>query len=279
MENKAGDPVQILTAIIRKLRGDGGCPWDRKQTPRSMSVYLIEEVYELVNAIEKDDVKNVCEELGDVLFLIAFIAELYAENGQFEIREAADMAREKMIRRHPHVFASSRADTAEEVKAQWHQIKKTEKAIEAQSSILDSIPQNMPALMRAYRISERASRAGFDWSGIHGVMEKVAEELDELKTEIALAGLPSGEADQTSRKRKISGEFGDLLFTLVNVARFSGIHPETALTQSTQTFERRFRFMEDLARSQHVDFEKIPQPEKDALWDIAKKTVKESSQK
>ncbi len=261
--------VRALQQIIERLRGEDGCPWDRKQTARSMSLYLIEEVYELVDAIASEEPETVREEMGDVLFLILFLARLYQEKGLFDIDAAARCSAEKMTRRHPHVFGGTTVDSTEAVKAQWHVIKQAEKKPEHRTSLLDSIPASMPALMRAYRISERAGRAGFDWDDLPGVMEKVEEEWAELKRE--LGQNPEAVRGEDPRHEKVALEFGDVLFTLTNVARFARIHPETALADSVRKFERRFRWMEGKLTEQGRQVDGTSQTDLDRLWDTAKK--------
>ena len=164
--------MAALWDLIGTLRGEGGCPWDKKQTPASMASYLVEETYELVEAIEKGDSKEVCEELGDVLFLVLFIARLYHEKGDFDLSDLIDNAYKKMVRRHPHVFGDQNAASAEEVKQRWFKIKQGEKSNAGQASVLDSVSTRMPALMRAFRISERAAITGFDWENLEGVAHK-----------------------------------------------------------------------------------------------------------
>jgi len=262
------NPIQQLDGIITSLRSEDGCPWDRKQTPESIAVYLIEEAHELLAAIESGDTGDICEELGDVLFQVLFIAKFFEEKDLFDIETAARKSAEKMIRRHPHVFGDVTITETEAVRRQWHEIKKQEKNGRS-GSLLDSVPRNMPALMRAYRISERAARTGFDWDDIAGVMAKVEEEWSELKTEM---GKNSAELPRSEKHRKqIALEFGDVLFTLVNVARFARIHPEAALVRSTQKFERRFHHLEQTAKVTGRDIDAVPRQEKEHLWNQAKK--------
>jgi tetrapyrrole methylase family protein/MazG family protein len=255
--------IDTLIRLIGTLRGENGCPWDRRQTPRSISVYLTEELYELIDAIEADDSERVCEELGDVLFHIFFIARIYEENGRFDIGRVADLNTAKMTRRHPHVFGDDRVENTRQIRKRWHEIKKEEKKHDPDDSTLDSVPLQLPALMRAYRLSERAAGVGFDWTDISGVMEKVEEEWEELQRAIAENDRP-----------QVSVEFGDLLFTLVNLARFVRIHPETALTTSIRKFEARFRRMEKIAAQQGREVSGMSQVELDALWDRMKRNEK-----
>jgi MazG family protein len=239
--------INALNKLIDTLRGENGCPWDKKQTPRSMSVYLVEEIYELLEAIESGNTDDICEELGDVLFHILFIAKLFQEMGSFNIDDAASVNKEKMIRRHPH---------------QWHRIKMNEKTHSGNKSILDSIPSGLPALRRAYRISERAARVGFDWNNISGVMQKVEEEWSELKTEL-------NKSDKNQESSAI--EIGDVIFTLVNVARFARIHPENALADSIKKFENRFKYMEKVILKSGRKIESVSQGEMNELWEEAKR--------
>jgi MazG family protein len=253
-------PLERLIQLVETLRGVDGCPWDREQTPRSISVYLIEEVYELVDAIESDDPRRICEELGDVLFHIIFIARIYEELKQFDIARAANLICDKMIRRHPHVFDGDKVTNTEQIRERWHAIKKTEKVATSEESVLDSIPVQLPALMRAYRVSERAARTGFDWPDIASVMEKVQEEWVEFKQ--ALEKQDPGET---------ANEFGDILFTLSNVARFARIHPETALSSAVAKFVQRFKQMENTVQAQGRTVDELPQAELDQIWEEVKR--------
>ncbi len=258
-----------LIDLIKTLRGKNGCPWDKQQTPDSMSVYLIEEMYELVEAIVHKDDQSICEELGDVLFHVVFIATIFEEIKKFDLLQAINLVTEKMYRRHPHVFGDTKVENAEDVKKQWHYIKQTEKNETLQTSVLDSVPKNLPALIRAYRISERAARTGFDWDDINGVIAKVEEEWEEFKQEV------NASRENKENHLKKSLEFGDVLFTLVNVARFAGIHPETALAESTHKFEKRFKLMENTISGNGKRIDRVCRPEMDRLWEQAKKKVQD----
>ena len=252
-------PLERLIQLVETLRGADGCPWDREQTPRSMSVYLIEEVYELIDAIESDNPQRICEELGDVLFHILFIARIYEELKQFDIARAANSIYDKMIRRHPHVFGGDKTANTQQIRERWHAIKKTEKVAASEESVLDSIPVQLPALMRAYRVSERAARTGFDWTDIASVMEKVQEEWIEFK-----------QALQNEDPGETANEFGDILFTLTNVARFARIHPETALSGSVAKFVKRFKQMEKTAKAQGRSVDELSQADLDQIWESIK---------
>ncbi len=256
-------PIAELLKIIKTLRGKNGCAWDKQQTPKTMLIYLKEEVHELIDAINSEEPAAVLEELGDMLFLIFFITNLFEEAGHFNISQVAEENRKKMITRHPHVFDTIQEDNIENIKKRWHKIKMKEKNHAASDSILDSIPSSLPALMRAYRISDRAAKAGFDWDDISGVMEKVNEEFEEFKFELF--------KNTDKNNNKSSMEFGDILFTLVNVARFAKIHPETALTESIHKFENRFKYMEKTVNKKGVALESLTRTEMDTLWNESKK--------
>jgi tetrapyrrole methylase family protein/MazG family protein len=227
------DPIKALIALVESLRGEPGCPWDKKQTPRTMLVYLIEEMYELADAIESDSADDVREELGDVLFHIVFITRLFQETGDFSVYDVARDITEKMIRRHPHVFGTARVDNTDEIRQNWYQIKQNEKKRSKEESVLDSVPINLPALMRAYRIGERTARYRFDGEDRESLLDKLDSEFDQLKHSI-----------KNTQSDRISNNFGILLFSLVNLARLLQIHPETALSGAVKMFEKRFRQME-----------------------------------
>lgn len=253
--------IGMLIRVIETLRGENGCPWDRKQTPQSMLVYLTEEIYELIEAVESGHSDDVCEELGDVWFHVLFLAYMYQQQDAFGIGDVARRITEKMIRRHPHVFGDRGSDIhdADAVRDQWNQIKKGEEKRRKAASVLDSVPKKMPALLRAYRVSERAARTGFDWDDVWGVLEKVEEELGELKTALS----------EGSQEKAVE-EFGDVLFTLANVARLARMHPEPALTRSINKFEKRFRFMEQAVDKDGKTLDAVPQNEKEVYWEKAK---------
>lgn len=269
MEKEALIPVPNalgdVMALIQRLRGKDGCPWDQKQTPQSLAIYLIEEMYELVDAVASGDAQAVCEELGDVIFQVLFLAELYAEADAFDLDAVVRRNLEKMIRRHPHVFGDKQVTSTEAIRKNWHAIKKQEQKANPgdQASVLDSIPARLPALMRSYRVSERAARTGFDWNDLPEVMAKVEEEWDEFKTAAQTV------AGERSRDRA-AVEFGDIVFTLSNVARFMRFHPETALTAAINKFEQRFRYMEKAFRLQNREIESASRGELDRAWETAK---------
>lgn len=259
-------PTEQLLALIETLRGVNGCPWDKKQTPQTMARYLIEEVYELVDAIMANNSAAVCEEAGDVLFQLLFIVNLFKESGYFDLKAVVENNIEKMVRRHPHVFGDGCANTPETVSRNWHKIKLAEKGAVERQSVLDTIPKNLPALLRASMVSERAAKTGFDWDDLSGVMAKTMEEWMEFVKALDTSNTSTG--DDT-----VAMEFGDILFTMVNVARFAHIHPETALIRSIQKFEKRFIFMEAKATEAGRDIDRLTLQEMHKLWDEAKQTI------
>jgi tetrapyrrole methylase family protein/MazG family protein len=261
--NHTGPTFEDIINLIETLRGDNGCPWDKKQTPATMVRYLVEETFELMDAIQSDDEADICEELGDVLFLVLFVAVQYQAAGRFDMGTLVRRNLNKMVRRHPHVFGQETAKTPKKVRQQWRDIKRDEKANQPGSTILGSVPKSLPALMRAHRISERAASTGFDWDDIQGVMKTAEEEWAELKQEFDKAPDARGPSS-------LELEFGDVLFTLVNVARKAGFHSETALAAATRKFETRFNQMEKMAQDANTSFEELSFEEKHRLWDRVK---------
>ena len=228
--NSTRDSVDALIALVESLRAEGGCPWDQKQTPRSMLIYLIEEVYELADAIETDHADAVREELGDVLFHIVFLTRLFQERGDFTIDDVAGEITAKMIRRHPHVFGADKVENTEEVRQNWHTIKQNEKKTLKNQSVIDSVPRNMPALLRAYQIGERTARSGFNAEDRKSLLATLETEFERLKRAM--------EEDASDR---LGDVFGNFLLSLVNLARLLKIHPETALSGAIKAFEKHFR--------------------------------------
>lgn len=253
--NQSTSFLDKLTELVETLRGENGCPWDKKQTPRAVIVYLIEEVYELADAIESGNTEEIREELGDVLFHIFFIARMFQEEGQFDLQNVAQTITEKMIRRHPHVFGEQMVQNSEEVILNWHRIKLNEKKTTQTTSLFDSVPVALPALLRAYRISDRAAKTGFDWLDKTTMLRQVEEELDGVK-----AVVKNGDGDNISQK------FGDLLFSVVNAARIAKIHPETALASSINVFEKRLKKLEESILEGNRKFEDVSIDEKKQIW-------------
>jgi MazG family protein len=255
--NLAG--IDQLIDIIAKLRGPGGCPWDREQTHSSLRAGLIEEAYEVVEAINTGDDANLREELGDLLLQSVFHAQIATEEGRFNFDDVARSISEKLIRRHPHVFGADRCADSTEVLRKWDDIKRAEKGHIA-TSALDGISGGLPALMRAEKVQKKAARVGFDWSEAAPVVAKIREELAEVEAE-----LPGGSS------AKIEEEIGDLLFSVVNLARKLKVDGETALQRATDKFATRFRAVESLARERRLALEKMSLPELDELWDEVKR--------
>ena len=230
-----------------------------------MAIYLVEEIYELIDAIESENTTDICEELGDVLFHVFFISTIFREMGHFDIKDVVRKNMGKMILRHPHVFDNIKIDSPDKVRKQWQQLKAIEKKHENKESALDMLPQRLPALMRAYKISEKAAGTGFDWNDISGVIQKMEEEWSELKCAIS-------EKNETGNNQdNLILEFGDLLFVLVNLARFSNIHPETALSGAIKKFERRFKQMEKIISKTGKNIKSLSADEMDMVWEEAKK--------
>lgn len=247
-----------LLRIMERLRGPGGCPWDREQDHRSIRKYVIEEAYEVADAIDRDDPRELCGELGDLLLQVVFHAEMAREAGRFAIADVCRAIGDKMERRHPHVFGELEVDSASQVVRNWERIKAEERGPEA--SAIDGVPRALPALQRAERISEKASRVGFDWPDVPAVLAKVEEE----RTELA-AALGSGDPAAVER------ELGDLLLAVANLARKLDVEPELALGRATDRFEGRFRHAEAAARRAGQRLGDLSPAELDRLWEAAKR--------
>lgn len=251
-----------LVRVMKRLRAPEGCPWDREQTHSSLKPYMLEEVYEALEAIDAENDSELCKELGDVLLQVVFHAQIAEEEDRFTIEDVAGAIVEKLVRRHPHVFADAEVDSTEHVIANWEEIKKQERRDAGQQnpSHLDGIPKSLPALMRAQRMQARAARQGFDWREVGGALDKVEEEFAELRRE--------NEAGSTDT---VEDELGDLLFSLVNVSRFLHVDPEQALQRAIAKFEKRFRSVESALREREQSMRNSTLEELDALWDEAKK--------
>jgi tetrapyrrole methylase family protein / MazG family protein len=284
---QAGQLFEDLVALQARLRAPGGCPWDREQTHHTLKTYLIEEAYEVLDALEHEDAKELTEELGDLLLQILFHADIAREAGRFDITDVISGIHEKMVRRHPHVFGTVKADTSEHVLKNWAQIKDQERAVRATvdtrqdgeqvllgarqnkdatppkqlvPSVLEGIPRSVPALMEAYQLTRRAAQVGFDWEAVEGIFTKLREETSELR--VALAG-----PDRSRREEEV----GDLLFVVVNLARFLGFDPEVALKHSNLKFKLRFQNMEEDAARSGQRLAQISKEELEVLWEAAKK--------
>jgi MazG family protein len=261
-KKSAGEKFERLVEIIARLRGEGGCPWDREQTFDSIKPYTLEETYEVLDAIDRRDWRALAEELGDLVLQAVFYAQMAAEEGHFTIGDALDAVNAKLVRRHPHVFGDGTARTAEQVLARWNEIKQEEKRErgEERQGLLDGVLRNQPALMEAAHLSKKAAAAGFDWPDIGGVFEKIREEIAELE-----------KAREGASLEEIEGEIGDLLFTVVNVARFLGVDPEQALRRTNAKFRERFAQVEGGLAERGRSFRETTIEEMEELWQQAKK--------
>lgn len=247
-----------LVEIMDRLRGEDGCPWDRKQTRESLKPFLIEEAYEVLETIDEKDAKKLKEELGDLLYQILFHARISKENGEFDIEDVLSASIEKMVRRHPHVFGDVKAANAEEVLKQWEAIKKSEKG-EERRSILEGVPSHLPALLRAHQLQARAARVGFDWEHADQVFSKVKEEMMEFE-----------EVFRAKDHKRMEDELGDLLFALVNIGRFIEVNPEDALRKSISKFISRFRYIEEELAKQGREWGDVSLGDMEILWQEAK---------
>lgn len=248
-----------LLEIMKMLRAPGGCPWDREQTHKSIRQNFIEETYEVIEAIDTEDRDLLKEELGDVLLQVVFHAEMESEKNSFNIDDVCDGICKKLIVRHPHVFGDVTADTSEKVLSNWDKIKMQTKSQKTQSDAMDSVSKALPALMRSTKIQQKAAKVGFDWEDVSGALDKITEEVAELKEAIA-------ENDKDHQAE----ELGDVLFSVVNVSRFLKIDSEEALYKSCDKFSERFRKVESLAQKRNIDMKTATIRELDSLWDEVK---------
>jgi len=265
---RAGKLFEELVALQAHLRSPQGCPWDREQTHQSLRTYLLEETYEVLDALDTGEDARLASELGDLLLQIVFHARLAEEAGQFDIGEVIERIHAKMVRRHPHVFGDVKAKTSAQVLKNWEQLKAEERRAqcdapamrtEAESSVLDGVPRTLPGLLEAYQLTRRASHVGFDWDHIEGLLKKLKEETAELRKAL-------GKSEHAS----LEEEVGDLLFVAVNVARFLGVDPEVALKKANRKFSARFRQMEQQAARAGQRLADLPKDQLEALWETSK---------
>jgi tetrapyrrole methylase family protein/MazG family protein len=249
------DSFATLVYLVSRLRAQDGCPWDREQTHVSIKPFLIEEAYEVAQALDRGDPAKLCEELGDLLLQIVLHAQIAAEAGEFEIGQVLRSINTKIIRRHPHVFGELKVEDAREVLLSWERLKQEERGEGV--SILASVPDNMPALAYSQALQQRAARVGFDWKELKGILEKLTEELEEL--------------EQARDQQQKVCEFGDILFALANVARWLGVDLEVALRQANKKFRDRFVYMEEACRRRGIAMEELSLEQLDELWEEAKK--------
>lgn len=258
---EAGDKFCELVRIMARLRAPGGCPWDRKQSFETIKSYLLEETYEVMDAIDTRDFAALSEELGDLLLQPVFFAEMAREQGLFRIEDSLDAINQKLIRRHPHIFGDASAETAEDVKTRWDEIKQQEKISRGAnpiSSMLDGVPRTLPALMEADKIGRKVAKVGFEWEGVSGVVEKIQEEAAELA--------------QAQNQDEIEHELGDMLFNLVNLARFLKVDPEQALRKANARFRRRFAHIEREISAEGSTLEETSLDRMEELWHAAKRS-------
>lgn len=252
--------VEDLIDIVGILRSPEGCPWDREQDHKSIRRDFLEETYEVIEAINKNDKELLLEELGDVLLQVVFHTQIEREQGTFELKDVADGVCKKMIERHPHVFGEVKADTSAEVLDNWDAIKKQTKQQKSQTESMLSIPREFPALMRADKVQKKAAKVGFDWDSVDSAFDKVSEELNELKIAV-----------KNNDCENMHEELGDLLFSVVNVSRFIGVDSEESLTGATDKFIDRFSKVEKMAQEKGLNMKETELSELDRLWDLAKK--------
>ena len=252
------DKFETLMAILARLRAPAGCPWDRQQTHASLREFLLAECYEALEALDEGSSDKLRDELGDLLLQIVFHAQIAAEAGEFKMDDVIGRINAKLIHRHPHIFGSTKAATAEEVAHNWEELKRRER--EKGASILESVPEQMPALGYSQEVQRRVAQVGFDWENLDGVIEKLCEEIEELR--------------RAASQEQKAQEFGDLLFTLVNIARRLGVNSETALREANRKFARRFARMEEICRQRGVKLGDLSFDEQNALWEEAKRKVR-----
>jgi tetrapyrrole methylase family protein/MazG family protein len=244
---------------METLRGENGCPWDKEQTHESLKRYLIEETYETIEALDSGDKMKFADELGDILLQIVFHSQIGKEEGTFSISDVINIVCKKMISRHTHVFGNDLLENSDEVIENWDKIKKDEKGLESHTDVLKAVSRYLPPLMRSFKIQKKAAEVGFDWDSIEGAFEKVLEELNEIK-----------EVYKTQKMGKIEEEIGDLLFSVVNVARFAQVSPEEALNKTINKFIDRFEFIEKATIKKGQDIRKMSLEEMDLLWNQSK---------
>jgi len=274
-DRKAGAWFAKLVALQATLRGPGGCPWDHEQTHESLRRFLIEEAYEVLDAMQNADPHEFASELGDLLLQVVFHSILAEETGAFTISDVIESVHAKMVRRHPHVFGRVSAKTSGEVLKNWEQIKREERAgagKAAGESLLAGVPASLPGLLEAYQLTRSASRIGFDWENLAGVLEKLEEEKREIQSIVPARDEAAKKAGPQSPElaRRIEEEVGDLLFVGVNVARFLGVDPEIALKGANRKFKRRFQWMEAAASREGARLADLPRARMEALWDESK---------
>ena len=300
MPNSTGERFQRAVSIMARLRAPGGCPWDREQTFDSIKPYTLEETYEVLEAIDNRDWEELTGELGDLLLQVLFYAQMAKEQGTFSIDEVLDRLSNKLVDRHPHVFGEVKAETSSDVLRNWEALKAEEKKkrleagggkaaqnLENQQSVLAGVPTAIPALLEAYKVSSRAAHVGFDWPNVNGLFEKLHEETEELREQLkefpepgprpharGVAGSGRPQIPEELRER-LEDEVGDLLFVLVNIARYLSLDPESALRKTNRKFKQRFQWMEDQLRASRRGPQQASMEELESLWQQAKQQERE----
>ena len=257
---KAAESFATLFSVVARLRAPDGCPWDREQTPASIRNNVIEEAYELVEAITEKDPDHAREEAGDLFMLATMVSYMYEQEKSFSVADALDGVSEKLVRRHPHVFGDASADNPDAVVAQWNRIKETKEGRRKKDSIMDEVPRHLPPLERAYKIQKKASKAGFDWTKVGEVWDKVEEELRESREAFAAKDADALEA-----------EIGDLIYSVVNLARFNGVDPALALQRTNDKFAKRFMHVEKRMKEDGLELSADHMARMDGYWEEAKK--------
>ena len=271
-DRAAGKWFAKLVALQERLRGPKGCPWDREQTHQSLRKFLIEEAYEVLDAMDAGNPEEFASELGDLLLQVTFHAILAEEAGRFTISDVIQSVHAKMVRRHPHVFGDVTARTPAAVLKNWEQIKRDERAERKvpEDSLLAGVPRSLPAVLEAYQLTRRASRIGFDWQNLGGILDKLEEEKHELKSLMPRATVAGGRASAGAAARHVEEEIGDLFFVCVNIARFLGVDPEIALKKTNRKFKRRFQWMESTAAKEGRLLADLPRRRMEELWNQSK---------
>lgn len=294
MAPSTGERFERAVAIMARLRGEGGCPWDREQTFDSIKPYTVEETYEVLEAIDNRDWEELPGELGDLLLQVLFYAQMAKDDGKFAIDDVLDRLADKLVSRHPHVFGDVKAETSSEVLRNWEALKAEEKRkrdgnserAAAEGSVLSGVSRSMPALLEAHKLSSRAARVGFDWPDIESLFDKLREETDELRAELqdfpppgprpmgsGVAGSGKQPIPEELRQR-LENEVGDLFFVLVNLARYLSLDSESALKQTNRKFRRRFEWMEKRLTAKGRNLQEVPMEELESLWQSAKEHAK-----
>jgi len=280
-DRAAGRWFAKLAALQARLYGPNGCPWDREQTHATLRKYLIEETYEVLDAMESGDPKKFADELGDLMLQIVFHSILAEKSGSFTISDVIESVHSKMIRRHPHVFGNMEAGTSAAVLKNWEHIKAEERAKDRAAdpkhggsfpqpdSIIGGVPRSLPAVLEAYQLTRRASHVGFDWDDLAGILEKIDEEKREIQSALG----PGSQSKPSKPSPRLEEEVGDLLFSCVNVARFLGVDPEIALKAANRKFTRRFQWMESTAAKEGKPFADLPRPRMEQLWNESKRNL------